>query len=140
MSASYLSKDMPLNLPSSLSTSLQQSLPFQLAQIELRFHLAQAEDSLSELRRLLHITMGLRTYKSKDIGPSQRAGTCARNLINRFNEKVSECTESYKVAHNALLALDPTGEWQKRLWQLKEEDVRASGRHDNESEGFHEVS
>ena len=139
MSASYLPEDMPLNLPLSLPTSLQQSLPFQLAQIELRFRLAQAEDSLSELRCLLRITMGLRTYKSKDIGPSQRAGTRARNLINRFNEKVSGCAESYRVAHDALLALDPTGEWQKRLRQLKEEDVRASGCRDNESEGSREV-
>ena len=139
MSADYLPEDMPLSLPSSLSTSLQQSLPFNLAQIELRFRLAQAEDALSELRHLLRITMGLRVYKSKDVGPSQRAGTRARNLINRFDEKVSGCAESYRVARIALLALDPAGEWQKRLRQLKDEDVRAPGRRDNESEGFREV-
>jgi hypothetical protein len=83
--------------------------------------------------------MGLRDYKLKQIGPSQRAGTRARNLINRFNDQISRCAERYRAAHNALLALDPTGEWQTRLQQLKKEDIRAPGRGDDESEGFREV-
>jgi hypothetical protein len=139
MPANYLPEAMPLTLPSTLPAALQQTLPFKLAEIELRFRLAQAEDSLSELRRLLRITMSLRDYKSKQIGPSQRAGTRARNLISRFNKKVSRCVERYKVARNALLSLDPMGEWQARLQLLKEEDVRAPGRLDDESEGRREV-
>ena len=130
---------MPLRLPSTLPTSLQQSLPFKLARIELRFRLAQAEDSLSELRRLLRLTMNLRNYKSKQIGPSQRAGTRARSLVNRFQAKVDQSAERYRVAYNALLTLDPKGEWQKSLRQLKDEDVRAPGRRDEESEGYREV-
>lgn len=137
--ASCLPENMPLGLPSALPASLQQSCPFKLAQIELRFRLAQAEDALSELRRLLRITMGLGDYKSKQVGPSQRAATRARNLINRFKDKVSRCAERYRAAHNALLALDPMGEWKTRLWQLKDEDIRAPGRGDGESEGFREV-
>jgi len=46
----------------------------------------------------------------------------------------------YRAAYKALLALDPKGEWQKCLQQLKEEDIRTLGHYDNESEGFHEVS
>lgn len=136
----HLPETMPLNLPSALPASLQQSCPFKLAQIELRFRLAQAEDALTELRRLLRITMGLRDYKAKQIGPSQRAGTRARNLINRFQDKVFRCVKRYRVAHNALLALDPMGEWQTRLQQLKDEDIRAPGRGDNESEGNRQLS
>ena len=83
--------------------------------------------------------MGLRDYKAKQIGPSQRAGMRARNLINRFKDKVSQCVEHYRAAHNALLALDPMGEWQKHLRQLKDEDIQAPGRGDDESEGFREV-
>ncbi|KAN0118878.1 hypothetical protein V8E52_004650 [Russula decolorans] len=97
-------------------------------------------DSLSELRRLLRITMGLRDYKVKQIGPSQRAGTRARNLINRFKDKLSRCAERYRAARNALLALDPMGEWGKRLQELKNEHIRAPGRSDGESEGFRQVS
>ncbi|HEX3641016.1 MAG TPA: hypothetical protein VHV10_06990 [Ktedonobacteraceae bacterium] len=77
-----LPEAMPLRLPSSLPATLHESCPFNLAKVELRFRLAQAEDALSELRRLLRITMGLRDYKSKQIGPSQRAGTRAQTLIS----------------------------------------------------------
>jgi hypothetical protein len=139
MSASHLPEGMPLRLPSTLPVSLQQSCPFKLAQIELRFRLAQAEDSLSELRHLLRITMGLRDYKSKQIGPSQRAGTRARNLVNHFKDKVTRCVERYRAAYNALLALDPMGECKKHLQQLEEADIRAPGCGDDESEGFREV-
>jgi hypothetical protein len=131
---------MPLRLPSTLPIPLQQTCPFKLAEIELRFRLSQAEDSLSELRRLLRITMDLRDYKLKQIGPSQRAGTRASNLIKRFQGKVSRCAERYRAAHNALLVLCPTGEWQTHLRQLKDEDIRAPGRREDESEGFREVS
>lgn len=139
-SASHLPETMPLRLPSTLSASLQSSCSFNLADIELRFRHAQAEDSLPELRRLLRITMSLKDYKSKQVGPSQRAGTRARNLINRFKDKISRCAGRYRAAHNALLALDHTEEWQTRLRKLKEEDIRAPGRVDGESEGFREVS
>ena len=138
--ASHLPERMPLRLPSILPASLQNSCSLKLVQIELRFRLAQAEDSLSELRRLLRITMGLRDYKAKQIGQSQRAGTCARNLINHFEDKISRCAERYRAAHNALLALDSVGEWKTHLRQLKKEDIRAPGRGDDTSEGFREVS
>jgi hypothetical protein len=61
-------------------------------------------------------------------------------LIKRFRDKVSRCAERYRAARDALLALDPMGEWQTRLHQLKDEDIRAPGRGDNESEGFREIS
>ena len=138
-SAGHMPETILLGLPSALP-SLQESSPFKLVEIELRFRLAQAEDSLAELRRFLRITMGLRDYKSKQIGPSQRAGTRARNLMNRFNDKVSRCVDRYKVAYNSLLALDPKGEWQLHLFQLKDNHVRAPGRGDDESEGFREHS
>ncbi|KAN0109688.1 hypothetical protein V8E52_009034 [Russula decolorans] len=140
MPVGHLPETMPLTLPSALPASLQNSGPFKLAQIELRFRLAHAEDSLSELCRLLRITMGLRDYKVKQIGPSQRAGTRACNLINRFKDKLSRCAERYRAARNALLALDPTGEWGKRLQELKNEHIRAPGCSDGESEGFRQVS
>jgi hypothetical protein len=92
------------------------------------------------LRRLLRITMGLKDYKVKQTGFGQCENTRARNLINRFNDKVSRCVERYRAAHNALLALDPIGEWQTRLQQLKSDDVRAPGRRDDESEGSRQVS
>src|SRR5258707_12473876 len=131
---------MPLKLPSTLPASIQKHCPFKLDQIECRFCLAQAEDSLSELHHLLHVTLCLRHYKLKQIGTSQHAGTHACNLINHFNDKVSRCMEHYRVAHNALYALDPMEEWRIHLLELKDEDIRPPGRSDDESEGFCELS
>jgi hypothetical protein len=139
MPADHLPETVSLRLPSTLPAS-GEPFPFNLDQIELRFRLAQADDSLSELRRLLRITMGLRDYQFKQIGPSQHAGTCARNLVNWFKDKTSRCAERYKVAHNALHALNPKGEWQTYLQQLNDDDIRAPGRGDDESEGFRELS
>jgi hypothetical protein len=140
MSADHLPETVPLRLPSALPASRRKLCPFNLDEIKLRFRLAQAEDSLSELRRLLRITIGLRDYKFKQIGPSQRAGTRACNLVNRFKDKTSRCAERYKVAHNALHTLDPKGEWETCLQQLNDDDIRGPGRGDDESEGFRELS
>ena len=131
-------ESMPLRLPSTLPAP-QPSFPFNVAQIECRFRLAQAEDSLSELRRLLRIKMSLWDYKAKQIGSSQRAGTRAFKLISRFTDKISRCTERYRVARSALLTLDPTREWQTRLRELEDTDIRPPGRRDGESEGSREV-
>ena len=131
---------VPLGLPSSLPTALHASCPFNLAKIEFRFRLAQAEDALSELRRLLRVTLGLRDYKSKQIGPSQRSGTRARNLIQRFQDKVTRYAGRYRSAHTALLSLDGEGEWKHQLRQLLDTDVRPPGRAGDESEGNRELS
>ena len=131
---------VPLRLPSSLPAALHKSCPFNLAKVEFRFRRAQAQDALSELRRLLRVTMSLRGYTSTQIGPSQRASTRARNLISRFQDKVARCVSRYRSAHIALLSLDPEGEWQLQLRQLSETDIRAPGRGDDESEGNREVS
>ena len=129
-----------LRLPSSLPSALHESCPFKLANIEFRFRLAQAEDALSELRRLLRVTMGLRHYKSKQVGASQRVGTCARALICRFQDKVDRCIGQYRSACIALLSLDAKGKWQLWLQELSEKDAQVPGRGDDESEGNQELS
>lgn len=138
--ADRLPEAVPLRLPSSLPPTLHESCPFNLTKVEFRFRLAQAQDALSELRRLLRVTMSLRGYKLTQIGPSQRASTRARNLISRFEDKVARCVGRYRSAHVALLSLDPEGEWQVQLRQLSDTDIRAPGRADNESEGNRELS
>jgi hypothetical protein len=130
----------PLKLPSMLPPSLRMSCLFKLGEIEFRYRLAQGEDALSELRRLLRVTMGLHEYKAKQIRPSQRAGTRARTLLARFRDKVSRSVERYKAAHRALAALEPDGDWSLRLRPLTEKDVRAPGRHEDEFEGTRELS
>ena len=82
------SESIPLYLPSGCSALV---LSEGLADMEKRLRIAQADDALIELRRLLHVTSGLWTYKLTQLGPSQRAGTRARSLITRFQEKISRC-------------------------------------------------
>ena len=127
---------IPLYLPSSNPT-----LSGSLAEKEKRLRVAQLEDSLRELRRLLRVTMGLWEYKYTQLGPSQRAGTWARSLISRFQGKIDRCAERYRAARAALVSLKPEGSVLQRYLELKQEDVRNPGRGDQEvSEGRREVS
>ena len=68
-----------LRLPSALHS--RSILPYNLREKERRLRLAQAEDSLVELKRLLRISMSLQDYKIRQIGPSQKANTRARSMI-----------------------------------------------------------
>lgn len=112
-----------------------------LREKEERLRLAQADDALTELKRLLRITMGLWTYKWQQLGPSQRANTRARALISRYKEKVNRTADRYRAARVALLNLDPNGNWLVRLRELKPEDIKLPRKEDpNEGEGKFEVS
>ena len=128
-----------LRLPSAVphSQRLNNSLPDK----ERRLRLAQAEDALNELKRLLRVTMGLWNYKFTQLGPSQRAGTRARSMITRFRNKVNRCADRYRAARCALLVLDPNGSWTSRLRELNAGDVRAPCRDEEDvSEGRRELS
>ena len=128
------SESMPLYLPSSLPCGLRQTVA-SLAEKEQRLRLAQADDALTELRRLLRISMGLWNYKFRQIGPSQRASTRTRALIDHFKDKIHRCAERYRAARAALLSLDPAGSWILRLHDLKNEDIRAPQKEEDKHEG-----
>lgn len=112
-----------------------------LVDMEKRLRLAQAEDTLAELRRLLRVKLGLWDYKFSQLGPSQRANTRARSIISRFEDKIGRCAERYRAARLALTKLDATGSWSQRFLELKPEHVKSPGRgNDDESEGRREIS
>jgi hypothetical protein len=130
-----------LYLPSFIPASSRTTLSGGLVDKEKRMRVAQADDALAELRKLLRVTMGLWSYKHTQIGPSQRANTRARSMIGRFRDKINRAADRYRVAYAALKELDPGGDWMLRLLQLKADDVRAPCRHDEEeSEGKRELS
>ena len=133
-------ESVPLKLPSSMTPALRSTCFQGLADIERRLRVAQADDCLSELRKQLRITMGLHHYKNTQIGPSQRAGTRARGLINRFQEKTKRCADRYRAALSAVTALDPGGEWSSRLRPLADTDIRLPRKGDDEAEGTRELS
>jgi hypothetical protein len=84
--------------------------------------------------------MGLNHYKATQVGPSQRAGTRARGLINRFHEKTMRCANRYRAAYSALVALDPGRIWNTRLRPLGDADIRPPRKGDDEAEGTRELS
>jgi hypothetical protein len=132
-------ESIPLHLPSGVPAGC--GLSEDLVNVEKRLRVAQADDALVELRRLLRVTMGLWDYKFSQLGPSQRANTRARSMISRFQDKVQRCAERYRVARSALRRLDPTGPWLERFLELKPEHVKAPQRsEDDESEGRRELS
>jgi hypothetical protein len=113
---------------------------FNLPDLERRLRLAQAHDALSSLRRQLRIVSTLWNYKFTQVGPSQRVATCARTIIQRFQNKSTRYATKYRVARAALVSLDPEGDWSKTLLPLRDEDVKGPGKGENETEGTRKLS
>jgi hypothetical protein len=129
---------VPLFLPSCVPETLRSQCG--LVEKERRLRLAQADDALVELRRLLRVTFGLWQYKWAQVGPSQRANTRARSLISQFRSKVMRTANCYRAAYKALLVLDPNGEWITRLKELKDDDIKGPRRDEEEAEGTRQLS
>lgn len=125
-------ESIPLLLPSSLSQRLRQ-LP-ELSSVlekEQRLRIAQADDALAEIRRQRRIISGLWQFKKLNVdGTGNRACTRMRALYNRFNLRMQRCVACYRAARSALLILDPNGDWQSRLRELSNNDIRGPGKDD----------
>jgi hypothetical protein len=133
---------IPLYLPSALPSSSYSTLNADFFGKEIRLRVAQADDALAELRKLLRITLGLWDYKHTQLGPSQGASTWARTMISRFRDKINRCADRYRAAYSSLKVLNPTGEWALRLLELTAADVKPP-RRDKENditEGKHVLS
>jgi len=136
-------ESIPLQLPSSLSMSSWLMLPGDLVDKEKRMRIAQAHDSLMELRRLLRISMGLSHYKYAQVGYGQRANTRARSLMQRYQAKIDRCADRYRDARAALVRLGSDALLQFQV--LEASDVRRPGRDQDDDgrgkgEGVHELS
>jgi hypothetical protein len=133
-------ESVDLRLPSGVPRNMWPTLAAGLIDKEKRLRVAQAHDGLAELRKMLRVTMGLWQYKRTQLGPSQRANTRARSMIERYREKVERCADRYRSARAALLALDPAGNW-THLRELHPKDVKLPGRSDEDKgEGVRELS
>lgn len=132
---------LPSSVPPSLSTA---GCSPGLAEKERKLQLAQADDALVELRWQLRISATLLDYKKLNIGgTSQRMGTHARTLMSQFCDKTYHCAECYDAAYNALLLLDPDGDWKQCLQSLVQSRDLRLPRHDKDddpSEGRRELS
>ena len=130
-------------LPSSLPSGLCGSgcIPGLLDK-ECRLRLAEASDALAALRRQLRITTGVFNYKKTHVsGTGQKSNTRARTLLSQLTAKTRMFADRYRSARKALEVLDPDGDWRRRLFPLRPEDICGPTKLDDDvSEGRRELS
>ncbi|KAG2139354.1 hypothetical protein DEU56DRAFT_912194 [Suillus clintonianus] len=130
-------KDLCLHLPSSLPSPTVTLLSLtQLVSLEFRLRVAQADDSLEDVRCNRCITQSLYQFKKGNIsGTGNKANTRSHTTMTCFVEKSLAATDHYEHARKALLALALGGNWQTQLCPLNRADIRGPGKDDEEFEG-----
>ncbi|KAH8106480.1 hypothetical protein DFH11DRAFT_1549960 [Phellopilus nigrolimitatus] len=135
--------DIPLNLPSSLENDVRYAACIPgLEDKERRLRFAQAADALVTLRRHLRIACNVLDHKSTHTaGTGTKPNTRMQDLIRRYAGKVHRDAERYRAARKSLLELDPTGNWMRHFYPLRENDVRPPLRtQEFQSEGRRKLS
>ena len=101
---------------------------------ELRF--AQLEDSLDNLRRVRRIRHGLAIFHKVQLaGEGQKTQTKSRAVMRTIQDRIDKYARRYRVAHDALLCLDPCGDWQNVYLVLTDKDDRGPGKEPEEMSG-----
>ena len=99
---------------------------------ELRF--GQLEDALDDLRRARCIRRGLIIFHQVQLaGEGQKTQTKSRAVVQTIEERIDKCARRYRVARDALLRLDPQGEWKDLFLPLTEADNRGPGKEPEEA-------
>ncbi|KAI0743720.1 hypothetical protein C8Q80DRAFT_1122131 [Daedaleopsis nitida] len=112
-----------------------------LTRKEDRLRIAQADDSLEDIRRLHRILASIVEFNRLNVsGTGNRRVGRICTLYENFQNKLNRAISRYRSARTALLVLNPEGAWQSCLRELCPEDNRGPGRNDNESEGHYEPS
>lgn len=114
----------PLYLPSSLSLSDRDiGCKIGLADAELRLRRAQCQDSLEELRVMIHVRMRMVQYKCYEVH-HVGANTRCNELIKRHEARLHQMANKYRRARKAIILLVGHGDWELELQDLKAEDIR----------------
>jgi len=123
-------ESIKLFLPSQLGAEDQDSICLGgviNSEKELRF--AQLEDSLNDLRRARRVRRGLLTFHKVQLaGQGQKTQTKSRAVMQTIQDRIGRCVRRYRVARNALLCLDPDGEWKNLYPPLTDNDNRGPGK------------
>lgn len=112
-------ESLKIFLPSSLPSADRQSLypPYDLVKKEIQFRLAQAEDSLSEIRKLLCRRAQGYIYKRSNVeGVTQN--TRAQTVLQTYQDKIDRAFNRYTATWRALKTLNPSGDWKLSLREL----------------------
>lgn len=144
--SSTKAEDIKLWLPSQLPAIHRTSDSVKaIAARESQLRRAQAFDALANIRRIRRIITGISLFRKLNlVGEGQRTATRLRSYYDKFRGKIIHSVACYRGARDALLVLDPDGDWKSQLLELKMEDVRGPGKDEDEEkdvgEGRREIS
>ena len=136
----------PGSLPRTKAESIKLWLPSQLdtedrdliclggvVHSEKELWFAQLEDSLNDLRRAQRIRHGLITFHKVQLaGEGQKTQTKSWAVVQTIQDRIDKCVRCYCTACDALLHLDPQGDWRNSYLPLAEEDNWGPGKEPEE--------
>ena len=115
----------PLFLPSAIPGDDRSPCYKGVVETEQILRLAQLQDSLVDLRRSRRALRNLRLYfKTNMAGEGQKTQTKSRTIETGVNNRIKRAVWRYRTAYNALLELNPTGDWADEYRELRDEDNR----------------
>jgi hypothetical protein len=125
---------VPLLLPSSLDPARRERICLhQVAEHERLLRMAHLQDSLVELRHARKIRRKLlMNHYMQVAGQGHRANTRSRTVLNSVERRITKFVERYRIAYQALLQLDPDGDWRETYLELKDSDNRGPGKEKDE--------
>lgn len=92
---------------------------------EKKLRFAQLEDSLNDLRRARRTRHGLITFHKVQLaGQGQKSQTKSQAAMQTVHDRIDRFVRRYRVARNALLCLDPHGDWAEIYLPLTADDNR----------------
>ncbi|KAA1474820.1 hypothetical protein DENSPDRAFT_852549 [Dentipellis sp. KUC8613] len=136
-------ESIELHLPSSVPHRLLlvESIR-QLASVEAHLCSAQADDALTDVRRLLRTCHSVYNFKFLNVsGTGNKPNTHIRAIFNQIQTRIDRAQHRYTRAFEALLRLEPAGGWSVHLQPLVKDDIRGPERAEDErSEGRRQLS
>ena len=103
---------------------------------ERELRLGQLVDSLNDLRRARRTRRGLITFHKVQLaGQGQKTQTKSQAAMKTVQIRIDRSVRRYRVARDALLCLDPCGDWTKLYPPLSDHDNRGPGKEPEEIPG-----
>ena len=103
---------------------------------EKELRLGQLADSLNDLRRARRTRRGLTTFHKVQLaGQGQKTQTKSQAAMKTIQVRIDRSVRRYRAARDALLRLDPGGDWTKLYPPLSDHDNRGPGKEPEEMLG-----
>lgn len=102
-----------------------------LVSSEASLRLAVLTDCLDAIKRILRTKLSTKSFQSRNLR-GQKANTRARAVLAQIDSKLSEQKKRYRRNRQALLNLDPNGDWKHNFLPLTDQDTRLPLRKDDD--------